>query len=260
MSDVIGSIDYGDRGTVQIVEDADALAQQAAEMFISTVRDAVDRSGTATVALSGGSTPRQMGQLLAREGYRERVPWEELHVFWGDERWVPLDAPESNAGEAKRAFLDLVGIPAANVHPFETEGLSPEESASHYESLIRSVVESHVGTPAFDLILLGMGDDGHTASLFPGTDAISERDRLVVSQFVPKLNTTRLTMTPPLLNAGHNVVFLAAGAGKASRLADVLDRPIDVDRLPAQVIRPKAGGPVWLVDVAAAASLFNQPE
>lgn len=260
MSEVIGSIDYRERGTVLVVEDADALAREAAERFIATTRSAVERTGKATVALSGGSTPKQMGQLLAQEDYRERVPWHDVQVFWGDERWVPLDAPESNAGEAKRTFLDLVGIPAANVHPFETEEISPEESARRYESLVREIVDDVDGLPRFDLIFLGMGDDGHTASLFPGTAAIHERQRLVVSHVVPKLNATRLTMTPPLLNAGRSVVFLAAGAGKAARLAEVLEGPVDVDRLPSQVIRPSAGGPIWLVDVAAAASLTKQPE
>lgn len=260
MAEVIGSIDYGDRGRVQVVPDADALAREAAELFIAKANEAVARSGKATIALSGGSTPKQMGRLLAQEGYRERVPWENLHVFWGDERWVPLDSEMSNAGEAMRTFLDLVWIPADHVHPFETEGITPEESASRYESLVRSTVGQNGARPAFDLILLGMGDDGHTASLFPGTKVVNERDRLVVAHEVPQLNVTRLTMTPPLLNAGRNVVFLAAGPGKASRLAEVLDGPIDTNRLPAQVIRPTNGGPTWLVDLDATTSLAKQPE
>lgn len=258
MSNVVDSIDYGDRGQVRIVADADALAREAAELFIAASNEAVARNGSASIALSGGSTPKLMGRLLTEDGYRERVPWDKLHIFWGDERWVPLDSAESNAGEAKRAFLDTVGIPAGRVHPFETEGVTPEESAARYESLVRSTA-GDAGVPSFDLILLGMGDDGHTASLFPGTDAIHEAERLVVAHFVPKLDTTRLTFTPPLINAAQNVAFLAAGAGKAERLAEVLDGPIELDRLPSQVIRPGNGGPIWIVDRAAAASLAKQP-
>jgi 6-phosphogluconolactonase len=259
MTNVIGSIDYGDRGQVRIVDDADALAREAAELFIATANEAVARNGLATIALSGGSTPKQMGLLLAKDGYRERVPWDKLHVFWGDERWVPLESSESNAGEAKRAFLDHVGIPSDRVHPYETVGMNPEESAARYESLVRSTV-GVAGVPSIDLILLGMGEDGHTASLFPGTDAINETDRLVVSNFVPKLNTTRLTFTPPLINAARIVAFLAAGAGKAERLAEVLDGPLGIDRLPSQVVRPNSGGPIWLIDRAAAALLARKPE
>ena len=255
MTQIVDSLDYAERGRVLIVGDAAALARAAAEQVIASVHDAVDRDGDATIALSGGSTPKEMGWLLAREGFRERVPWARVHVFWGDERWAPLDSAESNAGEAKRAFLDSVGIPAANVHPFRTVDITPEESARQYEADVRSVVAAGTaGVPAFDLVLLGMGDDGHTASLFPGTDAVHEQTLLVVAHRVPKLNATRLTMTPPLLSAGLHVVFLAAGAGKADRLAEVLDGPIDVDRLPAQVVRPP-GGPTWIVDRAAAASL-----
>ncbi|MCC6793098.1 MAG: 6-phosphogluconolactonase, partial [Thermomicrobiales bacterium] len=188
-------IDYGERGKIQIVDDAKALAHAAAEFFVSRVREAVHRAGMATVALSGGSTPKEMGRLLAEERFRERVPWDRLHIFWGDERWVPLESPESNAGEAMRGFLDLVGIAEDRVHPFETVGVTPEESAARYQKLIGEIVPG-LSSPMFDLVLLGMGDDGHTASLFPGTPAIREEDRLVAPNFVPKLDTTRLTFTP----------------------------------------------------------------
>lgn len=251
------TINYGERGRVHIVADPAELAHAAAERFIAATSAAVASRGIAFVALSGGSTPKAMGNLLAQPAYGARVPWDNVHVFWGDERWVPLDSPESNAGEAKRAFLDLVGIPAANVHPFLTTGVDPDSSASAYESLIRATLDGD--PPVFDLIFLGMGDDGHTASLFPGTAAIHEQSALVVAHFVDKLNVTRLTMTPPLLNAARDVVFLAAGAGKASKLSEVLDGTIDVDTLPSQVIRP-AGGPDWLVDLAAIANLARQPE
>jgi 6-phosphogluconolactonase len=255
MSDVIDRIDYGERGRVWIVQNPAALARAAAEFMISTVQESVDRDGYATVALSGGSTPKAMGHLLAEPGFRERIPWDRVHIFWGDERWVPRDSTSSNAGEAKRTFLDLVGLPEANVHPFETMDMTPEESAMRYESVIRSVLSGN--PPAFDLILLGMGDDGHTASLFPGTEAVHETERLVLSHFVPNVDAVRLTMTPPLLNAGQHVAFLASGAAKAERLAEVLDGPIEIDRLPSQVVRP-ANGATWIVDRAAATSLAKR--
>lgn len=259
MSNLVATIDYGDRGKVLVVEDGAALARTAAETLIETVAEAVLTRGSAAIALSGGSTPKQMGALLARAEFSSRVPWDQLHVYWGDERWAPLYSLESNAGEALRGFLNRVPAPEDHVHPFETEEIAPEESALRYEALIRATLPANeAGVPAFDLIFLGMGEDGHTASLFPGTAAIHESDRLVVAHDVPKLNATRLTFTPPLLNAAREVVFLAAGAGKAERLAEVLDGPEDVDRLPSQVVRP-AGGPIWLVDRAAITKLAKQP-
>jgi 6-phosphogluconolactonase len=253
MTEQTRTIDYGERGRVQIVADPAALARAAADLFVHIAGDAVARYGVATIALSGGSTPKQMGALLAAEPYRSRVDWSNVQIFWGDERWVPEASPESNAGEANRTFLDAVEIPRGNIHAFTTVDIEPEHSARDYEATIRDVIGGG-DVPSFDLVLLGMGDDGHTASLFPGTAAIHESERLVVAHDVPKLDATRLTFTPPLINAAKSVVFLAAGAGKATRLAEVLDGPIEVDRLPSQVVRP-AGGPLWLVDEAAAASL-----
>lgn len=258
MSHLVGCIDYGGRGLVRVIEDGPALAREAAELFITTAAETVAHRGDAAIALSGGSTPKLMGSLLATAAYRERVEWARLQIFWGDERWVPIGSPESNAGEAKRAFLDLVGIPPNRVHPYEIEGVTPEESAGRYEALIRSIV---LGSeiPVFDLVLLGMGEDGHTASLFPGTAAVHESERLVVANEVPKLDATRLTFTPPLINAARQVVFLAAGSGKAERLSEVLEGPVDIDRLPAQAVRPRSGRALWLVDRAAAAALARRP-
>ena len=244
------TLDYGERGTVLVVPDGDALAEMAANLLLTVAQEADSGGGKALVALSGGSTPKKMGQLLATEPLRSKVPWSGLEVFWGDERWVPLDDAESNAGEAKRGFLDIVPIPESQVHPFVTEGVEPEQSASDMESTIAGINGGR-----FDLVLLGMGDDGHTASLFPGTAAIHETERQVVSHWVDKLNTTRLTFTPPLINAAQTVAFLAGGAGKAEMLSNVLDSPIDVDTFPSQVVRPSSGNLIWIVDEAAAANL-----
>jgi 6-phosphogluconolactonase len=237
------------------------LARAAAERFARAVENAVAERGQAFVALSGGTTPKQMGTILAREPYRSRIPWDRVHVFWGDERWVPLASLESNAGEARRGFLDLVPIPPANVHPWDTEAETPAAAAAAYESLLRDVFAEPTGIPRFDLILLGMGDDGHTASLFPQSRALAERgDRLAVANFVPKLDANRLTLTAPVLNAGREILFLAGGPGKADTLESVLDGPETPTTLPAQLIRPAHpdGELCWLVDEDAAAKLSRR--
>ncbi|MFN8594359.1 MAG: 6-phosphogluconolactonase [Thermomicrobiales bacterium] len=254
------TLDFGDRGTVTIVGDGSALAQAAAERFATAVERAVAARGQAAVALSGGSTPKQMGTLLAREPYRSRIPWDRLHVFWGDERWVPLASPESNAGEAKRGFLDLVPIPESNVHAWDTEAASPAAAAATYEQEMRAVFANADGPPRFDLVLLGMGDDGHTASLFPHTSALAVSDRLAAANFVPKLNADRLTLTAPVLNAGREILFLAGGPGKADRIESVLEGPIDTAEQPSQLIRAGLpdGALGWLIDEDAARKLSRR--
>lgn len=253
MNDGRQTIDYGPRRKVLVLHDAEALAQAAAALVAETTIDAVALRGRSTIALSGGSTPKRMGELLAEAPFRDRLPWDRLHFFWGDERWVPLDDPESNAGTAKRTFLDHVPLPPNNVHPFPTHLSSAHAAAVAYQDEIASTLSGGGGTPPrFELILLGMGDDGHTASLFPGTDALHERESFAVANPVPKLGTTRLTLTLPILNAGRTVAVLVGGAGKAEILAAVLDGPEHPDDLPVQSIRPIDGALRWLVDRAAA--------
>lgn len=253
MTDTTRSLDYGDRGQVLVVRDGEALASTAANLVKATIGRQSARGRHALVALSGGSTPKRMGQLFAAPPLRDSVDWSNVEFFWGDERWVPLSSTESNAGEAKRGFLDHVPIPESQVHPFQTEGMSPGESAAAMEESIRRLGKADV--PRFDLVLLGMGDDGHTASLFPGTDAIHERHKLVVSHFVPRLDSTRLTFTPMLINTAKRVAFLVGGDGKAEMLHSVLDGPVDVSVFPSQVVRPIGGNLTWIVDEAAAAQL-----
>jgi len=256
MSDQQKTIDYGERGTVIVVPDADALARMAAETLITVAAEAHAESRQALVALSGGSTPKRMGELLASDAYASRVHWDALQIFWGDERWVPIESDQSNAGEAIRTFLDKVSIPAENVHPWETEqGADPEVSAERYERLIREISDVGDGVPVFDLVFLGMGDDGHTLSLFPGTEAIRNTTSLTLAHYVEKVTMERLTFGPALANAAASVVFLVNGAGKAETLHQVLDGPEQVDTLPSQVIRPTSGTLLWLVDEAAAAQL-----
>ncbi len=251
------TIDLGERGQVIVVPDGSALARAAADRFANAVESAVAARGTAYVALSGGSTPKQMGSILAREPYRSRIPWDRVQVFWGDERWVPLGSPESNAGEAMRGFLNLVPIPAANVHPWDSGAETPAEAAEAYEGVLRDSFAEPAGVPRFDLVLLGMGDDGHTASLFPQTNALTITDRPTTANFVPKLDANRLTLTYPVLNAGREIVFLVGGPGKATTLDEVLEGPERAEDLPSQGIRPSLpdGELIWLVDHDAAEQL-----
>ena len=259
-TDTVEILDFGPRGQVQVVHDAAELAQAAAERFAATVQEAVAQRGRAFVALSGGSTPKQMGTLLAREPYRSGIPWDKVHVFWGDERCVPLGSPESNAGEAMRGYLDHVGIPRTNVHPWLTDPEASGAAATEYEANLRSAFGQETGVPRFDLVLLGMGDDGHTASLFPHTDALQAEAPLAVANFVPKLDADRLTLTRPVLNAGRDIVFLVGGPGKANMLEMVLEGEVDTTARPAQSIAPSEpdGTLTWLVDTAAAARLSRK--
>lgn len=247
------TLNYGERGTVQVYPDSEMLAQAAAATFGEVASQAT--SGPVFIALSGGSTPKRMGELLASPLYSENLPWNMIEVFWGDERWVPEESDESNSGVARRTFLDHVPAEPGRIHPFPTHLADPQMAAEMYATQIRTVFGETDVVPRFDLVFLGMGDDGHTASLFPGTDAIHETEKLVVAHFVPKLDATRLTLTPPVLNAAKRVVFLVGGSGKAEMLAKVLDGPVDVDEFPSQVVRPNDGELIWLVDEAAAAQL-----
>lgn len=250
-------LDFGSRGQVTVVADSPHLARAAAELFASTVNEAVASRGRAFVALSGGSTPKQMGRLLAEEPLRSRISWDRVEIFWGDERVVPLGSPESNAGEAMRGFLDLVDIPRDNLHPWATEAESAASAAADYEATLRRVFSQPDGLPRFDLVLLGMGDDGHTASLFPETPALHATTPLAVANYIPKMDAERLTLTAPVLNAGRAIVFLAGGPGKAETLARVLEGPEIPTELPAQLIRPSSpeGTIRWLIDEAAATRL-----
>lgn len=248
-------LEFGERGEVLVYADGAELARAAAAVFLETTASAVGAKGRAFVALSGGSTPRQMGELLARPPLRELVPWPDIEVFWGDERWVPSESDENNAGVAMRTFLNDVSVQPSRINPIPTDVSDPAVAATMYSTQLRTVFGVVDEVPVFDLIFLGMGDDGHTASLFPGTAAIQEDSELVVAQYVPKLGSHRLTLTPPVLNAGKEVVFLVGGASKAPTLARVLTQPEQADELPAQVIRPSRGRLRWLIDEAAASGL-----
>ena len=243
--------------TSLIWPDAAALAMASARNFADKVHAAVERRGVARVAISGGSTPQAAFKLLAdpAQPFANTLPWDKLQLFWVDERCVPPDHPESNYGVCKQLLLDRVGIPAGNVHRMEGE-LDPEEAASRYESTLRNVLKLEgAESPAFDLLLLGMGDDGHTASLFPHTEALEEMGRLCVANHVPQKDTWRITLTWPVINQAHEVVFEIGGAAKADRVAEVFTGPRDPERLPSQLIHPANGRLLLQLDEAAAAKL-----
>jgi 6-phosphogluconolactonase len=247
-------LDLGARGEAWVVNDPETLAREAAALVINTLHVAVTTRGVASIALSGGSTPKRMGELFVEEPYVSQMPWPSIEFFWGDERTVPIESDESNAGVAKRTFLDQVPVDLGRVHPWQTD-IDPDTAAANYAALLGERLTIDVHFPRFDLVLLGMGDDGHTASLFPYTEALNETERWAIANPVEKLNTTRLTLSAPTINNARMVVFLLAGAGKASRLAEVIDGPGDPGRLPSQRIRPHNGRLIWLIDEAASAEL-----
>ncbi len=233
------------------------LALASARNFADKVGAAAARRGVARVAISGGSTPQAAFKLLADPAhpFASTVPWDKLQLFWVDERCVPPDNPESNYGVCKKLLLDQVGIPAANVHRMEGE-LDPEEAASRYESVLRNTLKLEgAEAPAFDLLLLGMGDDGHTASLFPHTEGLTQFGRLCIANHVPQKDTWRLTLTSPVINQAMEVVFEIGGAAKTEIVAEVLTGPRDPERLPSQLIRPVNGRLLVQMDEAAAGKL-----
>lgn len=242
-----------------IVEpDSAALARRAAQYFVDKVNEAVARRGRARIAISGGSTPKAAFALMAdpQQPWREQMPWDRLELYWVDERSVPPDHPDSNYRMTREALLDHVPIPAGQVHRMEGE-LEPDAAAARYESQLRNAFRLEgAETPRFDLVQLGMGPDGHTASLFPHTAAIHEMGRLVVANHVPQQKESwRVTLTWPVINQGASVFFLIGGAEKAERLKEVFTGPRDPERLPSQLIQPASGILTLILDKDAAALL-----
>jgi 6-phosphogluconolactonase len=244
------------RRNVRVYADAATLATAAADLFAETASAAVAAHGRFCVALSGGATPQALYQLLAAPPHRDRIDWPRTFVFWGDERCVPPDHPDSNYGMTRAALLAHVPVPQAQVFRMEGEAADTAAAAARYEQNLRQVFALAPGEwPRLDLVLLGLGRDGHTASLFPHTAALGVTDRLVVANRVDTLDVTRITLTAPTINHAARVVFLVAGPDKAEPLAAVLDGPRRPDDLPAQLIAPVDGELLWLVDRAAAARL-----
>ncbi len=240
-----------------VVDSRAALADVAAAEFFLQAVAAVGARQRFTVALSGGSTPRDLFQLLATDPkWSAQLPWDHTHFFWGDERHVPPDHPDSNFRTANETLLSIAPVPAANIHRVRTEVGSAGEAASDYENELRTFFQLTDGQlPQFDLVLLGLGAEGHTASLFPGTRALAENRRLVVSNWVGKLFVERITLTAPVLNNARCVIFLVSGDDKATVLKAMVEGPYEPAQLPAQLINPTQGRLVWLLDRAAAKEL-----
>ncbi|BCX04128.1 MAG: 6-phosphogluconolactonase [Candidatus Roseilinea sp.] len=247
-----------DDGTyyLQVEPTPEALTELAAKGVVFWGRKAIERRGVFHLALSGGSTPRALYQRLADVPYAGQLDWQRVHLWWSDERAVPSDHPDSNYKLAHDALIVNVPVPPQHVHRVQTE-LGAAKAAAQYEAEIRSAIAAaDARFPAFDLILLGMGDDGHTASLFPHTPVLAERERLVMSQVVPQANVPeRITFTAPLINAADVVFFLVSGVGKSATLRRVLLGEYRPDVLPAQLIAPARGKLFWMADAAAAAQV-----
>jgi len=239
------------------------VARAAARLFVDLAWQAIARWDRFFVALSGGSTPKLLFQFLASDEFRGQVDWVKVHVFWGDERAVPPTSPNSNYGVARRELLVRVPIPEGNVHRMQAEKSNIGRAAHEYEELLRKYLElDEHGFPRFHLIFLGMGPEGHTASLFPGPRVARQTSRWVSTPLVAKLNARRMTLTLPVLDAAESVAFLVVGAEKAETLRTVLEGKADPP-LPAQMVQPRRGQRLFLVDEAAAARLVptaaNQP-
>jgi 6-phosphogluconolactonase len=235
-----------------ICKDSPTLARTAAEQFVGFARASVASEGRFTVALSGGSTPRAMFLLLSEEPLRSSVPWDKTFLFWSDERMVPPDHPDSNYRMANESLISKVPVPASNIHRMRGE-LEPSVAADEYEAELAAFFGSR--RPRFDLILLGMGDDGHTASLFPGTEALAEENRDITFNYVPKFSLFRLTMTAPEINSAANVSFVVSGPSKSAILKKVLQGPYQPKQLPSQSIKPTNGKLRWMLDRDAASEL-----
>ncbi|HET9307465.1 MAG TPA: 6-phosphogluconolactonase [Candidatus Sulfotelmatobacter sp.] len=240
---------------IRILTTPQELSEAAAGEVVRDANEAVKASGRFTIALSGGSTPKSLFNLLATNA-RNALPWDRMYFFWGDERHVPPTDPDSNYRMAEEVMLSKVPVPPGNVFRMAAENPDATRVAEDYEKTLRKFFQLAADAiPQFDFILLGMGPDGHTASLFPGTAALQEKSRLVVSNWVEKLKTNRLSFTLPVLNAARCVAFLVSGTDKAPVLKTVLEENASAEHYPAKLVNPSAGKLIWFLDRAAASSL-----
>ncbi|HUK55778.1 MAG TPA: 6-phosphogluconolactonase [Nitrospiria bacterium] len=249
----------GSRREIVIAHDPADLHRRASEFVAQDIVERADVRGRVAVALSGGKTPLGLYERLAAGGFRKEIPWPRVHLFWGDERCVPPDHPASNYRAVLETLISRIAIPSENVHRMPAEQADPEKAADEYERRLRAFFLPKGGAwPAFDLVLLGIGSDGHTASLFPGSPALDETRRWVAAPYIEKLKEHRLTLTLPVLNEARRVVFLAAGEDKAEILRDLLGPDRAGTRLPVQRIKPRHGRLIFFLDRSAAR--FLAPE
>ncbi len=226
----------------------DKLVTAATEHVVNSIGQAIEERGLCNMALAGGNTPREVYSMLADDTCRDRVDWSRLHLFWGDERMVPPEHEDSNFRMVKETLLDHVSIPDGNVHRIRGE-IAPEQAAREYAELLHDHFESD--SPRFDIILLGIGEDGHTASLFPGTDAVEEGVKHAMAVFVPRLDTWRVTLTFPVLNAAREVLFLASGKSKSDIVQRIISIKQPAKEFPASLVNPENGTLHWMLDSEA---------
>ncbi len=240
---------------VNVFSDLQELNERAAQLFVRAAQEAIIQKGHFTVALTGGSSPLGLYHLLATVPYREQIQWEHVYVFWGDERWVPLDDDRSNARMAFETLLDHVSIPSEHIFPMWGEGTPPEEFARQYEQSLRLHLHPE---GVFDLILLGMGADGHTASWFPHTEVLHEHTKWVTAYYLEPQEMYRITLTIPLVNRAKQLAVITYGESKAEALAEVLEGERNPEKYPAQLLNPTDGELIWFVDEAAASKLTGK--
>jgi len=241
---------------IAIYPDIDTLSYEAAQYVVRIASESIVTRGRFTIALSGGTTPRTLYGLLGGEPYLSQIDWALVHIFWSDERCVPPDSPDSNYHMAHEVLLSQIPIPAQQVHYMPADQPDRYAASQAYAEEMQRTFGTN-GIPSFDLIQLGMGPEGHTASLFPHQASLHEQQRLVIPVSVPKPPPDRLTFTPPVLNAARNVLFLVTGADKADALHAVLEGPYQPDEYPAQIVRPPHGEVVWMLDTAVAQNIIQ---
>jgi len=241
---------------LHISKDNDELSLEVAQWMVDYIDDTLKKQNRFTLVLSGGSTPHKLNTLLAASPFKEKIDWDKLHIFWGDERFVPFEDERNNARMAFDTLLNHVPIPASQIHVMKTKNIIPEVAAGEYEKIIRNYFPPTIPASfTFDLVLLGMGDDGHTLSLFPGMHTMHEEEQWATSLFLKQQDMFRITLTPPVVNRAARIAFLASGAGKAVALQQVIDGDFKPDLYPSQMIKPVDGELHWFVDKAAAANL-----
>lgn len=241
---------------IALYSDTDTLSLEAAQYIVRLANESVVSHGRFSIALSGGTTPRKLYGMLGDEPYRSQIDWALVDIFWSDERCVPPDSEDSNYLLAQQVLLNKIPIPAAQIHRMPADEPDRDAASQAYTEEMRRIFATN-GIPSFDLIQLGMGPEGHTASLFPHQASLHEQQRLVMPVSVPKPPPPRLTFTPPILNAAHNVLFLVTGTDKADAVQAVLEGAYNPDEYPAQIVRPTHGEVVWMLDTKAASKLKN---
>lgn len=237
---------------IKVFENVDELSRNAADLIVDIANRSIEKKDSFTLVLSGGSSPKIIYMLLSQPPFSERITWNKTYLFWGDERFVPENDPQNNYNMTREILLKKIPIPGDHIFPIPTSG-DPKDCASEYEKTIYNFFNT--ANPSFDLILLGLGDNGHTASLFPYTDVLNEEKRLVKEVYVKALDMYRITMTAPIINKAESILFIIFGREKAEAVQNIIEGKYDPQSLPAQLIKPVDGTIRWFLDKEAASKL-----